>query len=200
MARYTGPKNKLSRREGVDLMGKGVKLRKLNIPPGVHGPKAKGKKMSNYGMQLREKQKVKRSYGLMEKQFSNYVQSALNAKGNTTEALLRSLERRLDNIVYRSSLVPTRNMARQLVVHGHILVAGKKVDRPSYEVKSGDVITLSEKAVKMPVIIKQMEKGDETSAKWLERKSAVTKISRLPQLDDVTETMSWNNVIEYYSR
>ena len=200
MARYTGPKNKLSRREGVDLMGKGVKLKKLNIPPGVHGPKAKGKKLSNYGTQLREKQKVKRTYGLLERQFSNYVQGALNSSGNTTEALLRGLERRLDNVLFRSGIVPTRNMARQLVVHGHVNVAGKKVDRPSYAVRPGEIVSLSEKAVKMPVIVKQVEQGNETQGTWLKRKTAVTEVVSLPTLEDVTEPLSWNSVIEYYSR
>lgn len=200
MARYTGPKNKLSRREGIDLAGKGVKLRRLSVPPGVHGPKTKGKKQSNFGIQLREKQKVKRTYGLLEKQFSNYVQTALKSRGNTTESLLVSLERRIDNVLYRSGLVPTRNMARQLVVHGHVKVEGKKVDRPSYSVKAGEIISVSDKAIKMPTLIKQIDQGNETQSNWIKRQTAVIEVSRMPTIEDLSETLSWNSVIEYYSR
>lgn len=200
MARYTGPKNKLSRREGVDLMGKGVKLRRLSIPPGVHGPKTKGKKQSNFGIQLREKQKVKRSYGLLERQFKNYVNSALITKGNTAESLFGLLERRIDNVIYKSGLVPTRNMARQLVVHGHIKVDGKKVDKPSYSLKPGQVITISDKASKMPTIIKQIELAPTSPSTWINRKSAVIEFKEIPTLSDTTEVLSWNSVIEYYSR
>ncbi|KKS65648.1 MAG: 30S ribosomal protein S1 [candidate division WWE3 bacterium GW2011_GWB1_42_6] len=139
MGRYTGPKDRLSRREGVDLFGKGGKLTRLNVPPGIHGPRGFHTK-SQYGRQLREKQKVKRMYGLMEHQFKNYVQKALKSRGNTGEMLLSLLERRLDNVIYRLGFSPTRSSARQLVSHRQILVDGKRVNIPSCQLKVGDTI------------------------------------------------------------
>src|SRR3989344_4862054 len=137
MARYTGPKDRLSRREGFDLFGKGARLTRLTVPPGIHGPKGT-RNFSQYGRQLREKQKVKRLYGLLEKQFRRYVEKALKAKGNTGEVLLSNLERRLDNVIYRLGFAPTRPSARQLVSHGHVLIDGKKVNIPSYQLKVGE--------------------------------------------------------------
>src|SRR3972149_2260831 len=131
MARYTGPKDRLSRREGFDLYGAGAKLTRLTVPPGMHGPRGMGK-TSRYGRQLREKQKVKRLYGVLEKQFRKYVDHALKSKGNTGEVLLSLLEKRLDNVVYRLGITPTRSAARQLVSHRHVFVNGKKVNIPSY--------------------------------------------------------------------
>src|SRR5258708_4866363 len=127
MARYTGPKDRLSRREGFDLFGAGVKLTRLNITPGMHGPKGQMRARSQYGRQLREKQKMKRMYGVMEKQFENYMNQAFKSKGNTGEALFWLLERRLDNVVYRLGFAKSRPQARQLVTHRHILVNGKRV-------------------------------------------------------------------------
>jgi len=136
MARYTGPKDRLSRREGFDLFGKGGKLTRLNVPPGVHGPKG-SYSSSQYSKQLREKQKVKRLYGLLEKQFRRYVDEALKSRGNTGELLLSLIERRLDNVVYRLGFAPTRAAARQIVGHKHVEVDGKRVNIPSYQVKVG---------------------------------------------------------------
>src|SRR3989344_818943 len=121
MSRYTGPKNRLSRRERFDLFGKGNKLRRSQVPPGQHGPKGFSR-LSDYGVQLREKQKTKRIYGTIEKQFKGYFEKAKKVRGKTGEHLLRLLETRLDNVVYRLSFVPTRAMARQLVSHGHVFV------------------------------------------------------------------------------
>ena len=167
MARYTGPKNRLSRSEGVDLGMKtpGSKahaalLRRLNVPPGQHGPKGRRRKPSDYALQLREKQKARRLYGVLEKQFRTYFAEALKDKGNTGEKLLQQLEQRLDNIIYRLGLAPTRAAARQLVAHGHVLVNNKKVSFPSYLVQPEDVMTLKTKAFNIPSVKKLTEEKD----------------------------------------
>ncbi len=153
MARYIGPTCKLARREGADLSLKSPARAldskcKLEQKPGQHGPTARKGKLSDYATQLREKQKVKRIYGLLERQFRNYYKKASNKKGNTGENLLQLLETRLDNVVYRMGFAVTRASARQLVSHRGVLVNGKYVNLPSYAVKAGDAITLSEKAQK----------------------------------------------------
>ncbi|MBE2209995.1 MAG: 30S ribosomal protein S4 [Xanthomonadaceae bacterium] len=153
MARYIGPTCKLARREGADLSLKSPARAldskcKLEQKPGQHGPTARKGKLSDYATQLREKQKVKRIYGLLERQFRNYYKKASNKKGNTGENLLQLLETRLDNVVYRMGFAVTRASARQLVSHRGVLVNGKPVNLPSYAVKAGDAIALSEKAQK----------------------------------------------------
>ncbi len=200
MGKYNGPKDRLSRREGIDLFGKGVKLTRLNIPPGVHGPKGVTKSQSQYGKQLREKQKVKRLYGLFEKQFSRYIEKALKHKGNTGEALLSLLERRLDNVVYRLGFAKTRPMARQLVSHGHILVNGKKVNISSYMVKVNDVVSLSPKSVAIPHVKKLLEIEGYMVPNWLERKEFVGKIVEVPERSDIVEPIFEQDVVEFYSR
>lgn len=199
MARYKGPKDRLSRREGFDLFGKGGKLTRLNVPPGQHGPKGT-RRTSQYGRQLREKQKVRRMYGLLEKQFSNYVATAAKGKGNTGEALVVLLEKRLDNVVYRLGFSPTRNGARQLVSHRHVLVNGEKVNIPSYQVKVGDTITLSAKAHKIPVIKRLLEVKNPKVADWLLRKAAAGNVKRNPKREDLIEPISEQDIIEFYSR
>lgn len=199
MARYTGPKDRLSRREGFDLFGKGAKLTRLNVPPGVHGPK--GSRMpSQYGKQLREKQKVRRIYGVLERQFRRYVEKALSVKGNTGEMILSLLERRLDNVVYRLGFAPTRPAARQLVSHRHVLVNGKRMNIPSYQVKTGDAISLDAKAMEIPNIKKLL--GDEKYKVpgWLKRKAAAGLVEREPKMEDITEPISVQDIVEYYSR
>lgn len=200
MARYTGPKNKISRREGVDLFNKGMKLRKLNVPPGVHGPKSGRSKKSEFGLQLRDKQLVKRFYGLLEKQFKNYYLQANNMKGTTGDNLIQLIERRLDNFLVRAELAPTRAMARQMVVHGHVLVDGQKVDRPSYQLKPDQVVTLSDKAQKMPAVLDLNNQEDHSIPKWIQKKATVCKMSRLPERDDVSEEFNIQAIIEFYSR
>jgi small subunit ribosomal protein S4 len=153
MARYTGPTCKLARREGSDLSLKSPARAidskcKLEQKPGQHGPVARKGKLSDYATQLREKQKVKRIYGLLERQFRGYYAKAARRKGNTGESLLQMLERRLDNVVYRMGFAVTRPQARQLVSHKGVLVNGKSVNLPSYQVKAGDNIQLTEKAQK----------------------------------------------------
>lgn len=199
MARPIGPKDRLSRREGFDLFGAGGKLTRLNVPPGVHGPKGT-RGASQYGRQLREKQKVKRMYGLMEGQFSKYMEDAFRKKGNTGEALLASLERRLDNTVFRLGFAPSRPSARQMVSHRHVLVNGKKVNIPSYKLSVGDTVGLDAKAIAIPEVKKAFEKEDLKIPAWLEKKAAVGKVSREPKREDLPEAISEQDIVEFYSR
>ncbi len=200
MGRYTGPKDRLSRREGFDLFSKGSKLTRVNVTPGVHGPKGISRAASQYGRQLREKQKVKRFYGLYERQFKRYMAQALKTKGNTSDALFSILERRLDNVVVRLGFANTRAQARQLVSHRHVLVNGKKVNIPSYLVKKGDTITLSSKAIEIPSIAKLLKEKDLKIPGWLKKKGAVGKIDSEPVRDDVNEPFNEADIIEFYSR
>jgi small subunit ribosomal protein S4 len=200
MARYTGPKDRLSRREGFDLFGKGAKLTRLAVPPGVHGPKGSMKGPSQYGKQLREKQKVKRLYGVMEKQFRRYIEQALKIRGNTGETLLSFLERRLDNVVYRLGFAPTRPAARQLVSHRHVLVNGVKVNIPSYQVKVGEIITISKVAMEIPAIKLLLSQKDVKIPVWIKRKAVVGIIDKEPRGEDVTEPISIQDIVEFYSR
>lgn len=206
MARYLGPKNKLARRERQDL---GLKtpgtaahaslLRRLNILPGIHGQKRR-KKMSNYALQLREKQKVKRIYGVLERQFRRYFSQALKKKGNTGEALLQTLETRLDNVVYRLNLASTRAQARQLVTHGHVQVDGKKVNVPSYAVGESKVITLSQKATKIPAITKLLMDKNPLIPSWLARKGPAGKVIKIPSREEIGGDINEQSIVEYYSR
>jgi small subunit ribosomal protein S4 len=200
MARYTGPKHKLARREGVNLLEKNSAslLRRLNVPPGVHGKKGK-RRPSEFGQQLREKQKAKVTYGLLEKQFRKVVDLASKQQGDTGELLLSLLERRLDNVVYRLGMTKSRMMSRQFVGHGHVLVNGKKMTIPSYTVQVGDVITLDEKIQKNPDVIKVLEEDKETMG-FLEKKGPAGKMVRLPVADDIQVPFSTRQIIEYYSR
>ena len=199
MARYTGPKDKLSRREGFDLFGKGAKLTRLAVPPGVHGPKG-SRRQSQYGKQLREKQKVKRMYGLSEKQFAKYVGRAINTKGNTVNKLFELLESRLDNTVYRLGFAATRMQARQMVSHRHILVNGKKLNIPSYSVQPEDTITLSNKSSKIPKVAEMLKDKEITVPGWLKKKGGAGKVSRSPVREDLSEPIEDQDIIEYYSR
>jgi small subunit ribosomal protein S4 len=197
--RYTGPKDRLSRRENFDLFGAGTKLTRLQVPPGVHGPKGT-RGSSQYGRQLREKQKVKRMYGIMEKQFETYMTEAFKSKGNTGEALLVKLERRLDNIVYRLGFAPSRPAARQLVSHRHVLVNAKKVNIPSLQVSVGDTVSLDGKALSIPEVKKTLDLKDFKVVSWLKRKAAVGKVERLPKREDISEAVSEQDIVEFYSR
>lgn len=206
MARYLGSKNKLARREGMDL---GLKtpgtaahaalLRRINILPGIHGQKRK-RKPSDFALQLREKQKAKRIYGLMERQFSKYFKKALKRKGSTGEAFLQTLETRLDNIVYRLALAPTRAAARQLVSHKHVQVNGKTVNIPSYFVAKDDIITISQKASKIPAIAKLLEDKNPHLPTWLVRKGPVGKVVKIPSREEIETDINEQLIVEYYSR
>src|SRR5712675_3504917 len=145
MARYTGPKSRISRRYGVALFGPSKALERKNYPPGMHGPKGSRRKRSDYSVALAEKQKLRFQYGLMERQFRRYFESALRKRGVTGETLLQMLETRLDNVVYRLGFANTRNAARQLVSHGHVQVNGRNVNVASFNVKTGDEISIKDK-------------------------------------------------------
>lgn len=200
MARYTGPKHKLARREGINILEKNSAslMRRLMVPPGVHAKKGR-RRTSEFGTQLREKQKAKVMYGLFERQFKDLVQKVTAQVGDTEELLLSSLERRLDNIVYRLGLSKSRMMARQIVVHGHVLVNSKKMTIPSYTVKEGDVISLNATMQKNPDIMKMFEEKTELPP-FLERKGPVGKLKRMPAAGDITPPFSTRQIIEYYSR
>ena len=190
----------MSRREGFDLFSKGAKLTRMNVPPGVHGPKGVTTGKSQYGRQLREKQKVKRLYGVSEAQFRRYIEVALKSKGNTGEALLTSLEKRLDNVIYRLGFAPTRPGARQIVTHRHVLVNGKKLNIPSYSVKMGDVVSLDAKSTVIPEIKKAFDVEDRVIPAWLERKASVGHIKANPTREDIVEPISEQDIVEFYSR
>src|SRR6201993_1144345 len=145
MGRYTGPKTKVSRRYGVPLFGPTKSLERKNYPPGMHGPKGSRRKQSDYATALAEKQKLRYQYGLMERQFRRYFETALRKRGVTGETLLQMLESRLDNIVYRLGFANSRGSARQLVAHGHVTVNNRKVNVSSYNLKAGDVIAIKDK-------------------------------------------------------
>ncbi len=206
MARYTGPKNRLARREGIDLGFKTVGskshaslLRRLNVPPGQHGNKGR-RKVSDYGLQLREKQKVKRMYGVLERQFRRYYENARKWRGNTGEKLLEFMERRLDNTVYRLGLAPTRFSSRQLVSHGHVMVDGEKVTIPSYLVSAGNVISLKPKAMEIPAIKKMLDEKTFMPVAWLVRQGPVGNVARIPERSDVKEDINEQLIVEHYSR
>lgn len=202
MARYTGPKHKLCRAEGVPICGlvNCPVVKKNAGSPGQHGPKGR-KKLSDYGVQLREKQKVKRIYGLLEKQFKKYYQIASRKKAATGEALLSLLETRLDNVTYRLGFSTSRRQARQLVSHGHVTVNNKKVTIPSFNVKMGDIIALSPKAAKLDFIKKlQEENKDAKIADWLEKQALVGKIKALPKRENIDFDVNEQLIVEYYSR
>lgn len=200
MSRYTGPKHRLARREGVNILDKtsASLQRRLNTPPGVHGAKRK-RKLSEYGIQLREKQKAKAVYGVMEKQFKNMVQTVSQKKGNTEELLITSLERRLDNIVYRLGFAKSRYQARQLVSHCHILVNGKKLNIPSYVVQTEDVISLGNKIVNNVHITKLLSE-EKVLLPFLDKKGTVGKLVRMPKLSEIETPFDTRLIIEYYSR
>lgn len=202
MARYTGPKHRLCRAEGSAICGLPTcpVTRKNAGPPGQHGQKGR-RKLSEYGIQLREKQKVKRIYGVLERQFEKYFDMAARKKIATGDALLNILETRLDNVIYRLNLARTRYQARQLVSHGHVLVNGSRVTIPSYNVKIGDIINLTDKASNLDFIKKQLEDTKSLELpSWLERKVTVGRIKALPQREDINADINEKLIVEFYSR
>lgn len=200
MARYTGPKRRLSRREGLALFAKDAKAleRKGAIPPGQHGL-SRRRRLSEYGVQLREKQKAKRIFGLLEKQFKRYFENASKVKGATGLALLQTLETRLDNVVYRLNFASSRAGARQLVGHGHVAVDGKKVNIPSFLVKINQTIEISAQMRDNTQVKKSLEETS-TLPGWLERKATVGKVLRIPERDEMEQSINEQLIVEYYSR
>ncbi|MCK4357623.1 MAG: 30S ribosomal protein S4 [Candidatus Cloacimonetes bacterium] len=209
MARYLGPKCKLCRREGVKLFLKGARcfsskcsLERKKNPPGEKRRRFRAK-MSDYGIHLREKQKAKRIYGLLEKQFKNYFKKAVKMKGITGENLLRFLETRLDNVVFRMGFAPSRNSARQLVNHGHILVDGKKVDIPSYIVKDGQCIEIRDRSRQITIIHQAMESHKSLDQfNWLEVHAEEFKgyVKNLPTKEQLPQEIDDRLIVEFYSK
>ena len=208
MARYTGPVCRLCRREGRKLYLKGERctsgkcaLDRRNTAPGQHG--AATKKLKEYGKQTREKQTARRYYGVLEKQFVNYYEEATRQQGMTGENLLKLLERRFDNVVYRMGLASSRKEARQLVLHGHFTINGKKADIPSILVKSGDVIAVAEnfrKSEKCKALAEALE--TKISPKWLDvdKTNLVAKVVALPEREDVDFDFEEQLIVELYSK
>lgn len=200
MARYTGPKHKLARREGVNVLDKvsASLQRRLNVPPGIHGAKRK-RQLSEYGVQLREKQKLKATYGILERQLKRLVDTVRKKKGDTGEMLISLLETRLDNIVYRLGLAKSRFQARQLVSHGHILVNDHKLTIPSYKVNVDELISVSAKMQKNPQFLKVIEEKKDVLG-YLKRTGFFGKLMRTPKREDVDVLFNTQLIIEYYSR
>ena len=201
MARYIGPKSRIARRFGEAIFGPDKVLDKRNYAPGQHGVNRR-KKMSEYGTQLAEKQKAKYTYGVLERQFRLFFAKASRIKGITGEILLQLLESRLDNIVYRLGIAPTRAAARQLVSHCHITVNGKVVNIPSYEVKPGQVVAVREKSKSLEVIAASLDGFNHSKYSWLEWNEAekAGKYLNIPQREDIPENIKEQLIVELYSK
>ena len=201
MARYTGPKTKIARKFGEPIYGEDKIFARRNFPPGQHGQNRR-KKTSEYGTQLREKQKAKYTYGVLERQFRNLFEKAERTKGITGEVLLQLLESRLDNIVYRLGLAPTRPAARQLVLHKHICVNGTCVNIPSFRVMPGDVVTVREKSKSLEVIADSVAGFNHSKYPWIEWDESIKggKFLHLPQREDIPETIKEQLIVELYSK
>ena len=201
MARYTGPKTKIARKFGEPIFGEDKSLEKRNYPPGQHGSSKRRGKKSEYAIQLMEKQKAKYTYGILEKQFRNLFEKASRSKGVTGEVLLQLCESRLDNMVYRFGLSPTRSGARQLVSHRHITVNGSIVNIPSYQVKKGDVVGVREKSKSLNIIHEANSK-EYPSNEWLswnKDKLQGTYVN-VPERSQIPETIKEQLIVELYSK
>ena len=201
MARYIGPKSRIARRFGEAIFGPDKVLDKRNYAPGQHGVNRR-KKSSEYGIQLAEKQKAKYTYGVLERQFRLLFAKASRIKGITGEILLQLLESRLDNIVYRLGIAPTRAAARQLVSHCHITVDGKVVNIPSYDVKPGQVVAVREKSKSLEVIATSLDGFNHSIYSWLEWNEAekAGKYLNIPQREDIPENIKEQLIVELYSK
>ncbi|MGL4805132.1 MAG: 30S ribosomal protein S4 [Bacteroidales bacterium] len=201
MARYTGPKTRIARKFGEAIFGPDKVLAKKNYPPGQHGAN-KRRKTSEYGIQLREKQKAKYTYGVLEKQFRNLFEKASRTKGIKGEVLLQLLEARLDNVVYRLGIAPTRAAARQLVSHKHIVVDGKVVNIPSYSIKPGQVIGVREKSKSLEIITNALSGFNHSKYAWLEwdKTSMSGKFLHMPERVDIPENIKEQLIVELYSK
>ena len=201
MARYTGPKTKIARKCGEPIFGPDKVLQRRNFPPGQHGQNRR-RKTSEYGIQLREKQKAKYTYGVLEKQFRNLFEKASSMKGITGEILLQLLESRLDNVVYRLGVAPTRAAARQLVLHRHVTVNGAVVNIPSYQVQPGDVVGVREKSKSLEVIGDALAGFNHTKYPWIEWDETVKagKFLHVPAREDIPENIKEQLIVELYSK
>ena len=201
MARYTGPKSKIARKFGEAIYGEDKVLAKKNYPPGQHGVN-KRRKTSEYGTQLREKQKAKYTYGVLEKQFRNLFKKATRTKGVKGEVLLQLLEARLDNVVYRLGIAPTRAAARQLVLHRHITVDGQVVNIPSYSVTPGEFVAVRDKSKSLEVIADSLAGFNHAKYPWIEWDESAKggKVLHTPQREDIPENIKEQLIVELYSK
>ena len=201
MARYIGPKSRIARKFGEAIFGPDKVLSKRNFPPGQHG-NSRRRKTSEYGVMLAEKQKAKYTYGVLERQFRNLFEKAASASGITGELLLQGLECRLDNVVYRLGIAPTRSAARQLVGHKHIVVDGAVVNIPSYRVKPGQIIGVREKSKSLEVIADSLAGFNHSKYPWLEwdENSKSGKMLHKPERADIPENIREQLIVELYSK
>lgn len=203
MARYTGPKTKISRRFGVPIFGPSKALERKNYGPGMHGPKGSRRKQSDYAVALAEKQKLRYQYGLLERQFRRYFKTALTRRGVTGEILLQLLETRLDNVIFRLGFANSRSAARQMVSHGHVTVNKRKVDVSSYNVKVGDVITVKDKPGSRRLAAKHVELTQITPIpEWLsvDKENYTGTVIRIPTRDEIQPIVNEQLIVELYSR
>jgi len=203
MARYTGPKTRISRRFGVALFGPSKALERKNYGPGMHGPKGSRRKQSEYAIALGEKQKLRYQYGVLEKQFRRYFSIASTRRGVTGEILLQLLETRLDNVIYRLGFANSRSAARQMVSHGHVQVNGRKVDVSSFNVKAGDAITVKDKPQSRRLAAKNLELTQITPVPdWLtvDKDQFSGKVSRIPTREEIAPIVNEQLIVELYSR
>lgn len=201
MARYTGPKSKIARKLGEPIFGEDKVLARKNYAPGQHGAN-KRRKLSEYGTQLREKQKAKYTYGVLERQFRNLFKKASSLKGVTGEVLLQLLESRLDNVVFRLGIAPTRAAARQLVLHRHITVDGQVVNIASYQVEPGQLVAVREKSKSLEVIQDCLAGFNHSKYPWIEWDESIKggKMVNLPQREDIPENIKEQLIVELYSK
>ena len=202
MARYTGPRVRISRRFGIPIFGPSKSLERRNFPPGVHGPKSR-RKLTDYGMALAEKQKLRYYYGLMEKQFRGVYEKALKRRGVTGEQMLQILETRLDNVVFHLGFGTTRAAARQMVNHGHVTVNGRKATIPSFALKVNDVIVVKDNTVSRQMATKALELSTSRSVPdWLSLGKDEFKgvVMRIPTRDEINPIANEQTVVEFYSR
>ena len=202
MARYRGPQSRIARKFGEAIFGPDKVLEKKNFPPGFHGLASRRRKKSEYGLQLREKQKAKYMYGVLERQFSNLFQKASASKGVTGEVLLQLLESRLDNVVFRLGIAPTRAAARQLVSHKHITVNSEVVNIPSYQLRPGDVVGVREKSKSLEVITISTGSRRYNKYAWLEWDNAqlTGKFLARPERSEIPENIKEQLIVELYSK
>ena len=201
MARYTGPTSKIARKFGEPIFGSDKVLDKKNYSPGQHGNARRRGKQSEYAVQLKEKQKAKYTYGILEKQFSNLFKKALRKKGITGEILLQLCETRLDNVVYRLGIAPTRRAARQMVTHKHIVVNGRTTNTPSYALRIGDVVSVREKSKSLEMVSTSLAASTHES-EWLEWNSDSMngKILTIPERKQIPENIKEQSIVELYSK
>lgn len=201
MARYRGPKSKIARKFREPIFGPDKALEKKNYPPGVHGPNKRRNKKSEYAVQLAEKQKAKYTYGILERQFSNMFKKANSKSGITGEILLQLCETRLDNVIFRLGISPTRRGARQLVTHRHITVNDQLVNIPSYSLKVGDVVSIREKSKSLEIVTSSLA-NEKPVIEWLDwnRTNLSGKVVSVPTRDQISENIKEQLIVELYSK